>query len=500
MNKGFSFSEFSKQSPKGLLIIYLAEIYKVLKLFWIFLFILFKDFSKFTSYGIIYIYLGVFVLLSFLFIRSYLIYLNFQFKVFNDHFILKKGILKKTNIEIPFQRIQNINFKQNIVQQLIGVFEVNIETAGSNDTEIAIKALSLEKATALKKIVSTAKFTDLNLKKEKELEPILTISPFALLKVSLTENHLQNLLLFLAVLFGFFNQIQQVSESLGQSEVLGGLITDSTSDLSTNLVLLFIVLVLLTLIALLSSFVKVFLLHFNLTAYLKKDAFEINQGLFTKKTIVLKKEKIQTITFSTNPLKRAIGISFVTFKQALSGKTKKKKKERPIRLVGCKQEQLEVIKNTVYSNLDVLEKQKVYPNSYYAKRLFIYAGLFLLVVYSLLYFIFNHIEIAYSLVLVLPITILLILKKIKKRFYKISDSMIVVGKGVLETHLIFLNLFKVQHIQLKQSIFQKKSKVATIILQTASGKINLPCISYLEAIQLYNHTLYKVETSKKSWM
>ena len=69
--------------------------------------------------------------LSIFLIRAYLIYKNFQFKIENEHFILKQGILKKTNTSIPFDRIQNINFKQNIIQQIIGVFEVSIETAGS---------------------------------------------------------------------------------------------------------------------------------------------------------------------------------------------------------------------------------------------------------------------------------------------------------------------------------------------------------------------------------
>ena len=155
MNNLFDFSTFSRQSTKGILVIYIAHIYKFLKLFWILLFFIVKDFNKLTNkIDANYIYAAIVFFLLFFLARTYLIFKNFQFKIENEHFILKQGILKKTNTAIPFHRIQNINFKQNVVQQIIGVFEVSIETAGSSTTEISIKALSFQTATALKEIIS----------------------------------------------------------------------------------------------------------------------------------------------------------------------------------------------------------------------------------------------------------------------------------------------------------------------------------------------------------
>lgn len=323
---------------------------------------------------------------------------------------------------------------------------------------------------------------------------------FSLIKVSLTENHLQNLFLFFAIVIGFFNQIQQISESFGKAEALDGYISESTSNLSASVVLVTILVILLTLIALISSFVKVFLIHFNLRAYLKDDAFEINQGLLTKKSIVLKKQKIQNVTISTNPLKRLIGISFITFKQAVSGKVNNAKKEKLIRLVGCKKDQIEIVKTSIFKTLNVENNIKKNPDSYYKKRIFFWTSLFFLILYSVTYYLISHIEVFYSLLLVAPLVVFLILKKIKKRFYQISDEMLIVGKGLLETHLVYLDIFKVQNIKMKQSIFQKRSNVADLVLQTASGKIEIPCIAYNEAVKIYNHTLYKVETSNAPWM
>lgn len=499
MNNSFDFSKFSRQSSKGILVIYLNLIYKVIRVTWILLFFVVKDFNKISSIKLTYIYLGIVAILVFLLIRAYLTYKNFQFKTENDHFILKQGILKKTNTSIPFYRIQNINFKQNIIQQIIGVFEVSIETAGSKETEIAIKALPLSTAKALKEIVSKSASFEAKKSIDSDEKPLVRIGIKELFKVSLTENHLQNLMLFLALIIGFFQQIEQVVDTLGRTEALDGFIEESTDALSTSFFLISILLIFLTVIALMTSFVKIFLVHFNLTAYLKEDAFEINQGLITKKSIVLKKQKVQNIIISTNPLKRLIGISFITFKQAVSGKVKVKK-DKLIRIVGCKKEQIEIIKTSLFNVTELENGEKKYSDNYYKRRIFLFTFLFAIILYVGLYLIFLKAEILYSAILVFPLLIFLILKKVKKRFYKITDSMLLVGSGLLETHLTYLEIFKVQNIKMKQNIFQKRSNVADIMLQTASGKINIPCIRFEDAIKIYNHTLYKVETSETSWM
>ena len=493
-----NFSEFSKQSPKGIIVLYFKQIYTTLKLFWILLFFAIKDFSKFSKIGENYIYLGILVVLLFFLIRAFLIYKNFLFKIDNNHFILQQGIISKTNTSIPFHRIQNINFKQNLVQQIINVYEVSIETAGSTDTEIAIKALNFEDGNNLKSVILDSKEINEPVVKQSTEKPFLKISILELFKVSLTENHLRNLFLFIAILLGFFQQIQQIADSFGETETLDGFIKDSTNAVSTSFILVFALLVFLTITAFITSFVRIFLVHFNLSAYLKKDAFEINQGLFTKKSIILKKQKIQNITVSTNPLKRLIGISYITFKQAVSGKINHKN-EKVIKIVGCKKNQVDDVKTNLYQFKDIEAQDKMYPDTYYKKRVYLFNLLFLVIIYVSIY-IFTEPFFLYSLVLILPIYGFLIQKKINKRFYKLNEEMIVVGNGMIETHHTYLELFKVQNIKLKQTIFQQRSNVTDLILQTASGKITVPCLSYSKAIEMYNHILYKVETSHKSWM
>ncbi|WP_373940796.1 PH domain-containing protein [Polaribacter sejongensis] len=103
-------------------------------------------------------------------------------------------------------------------------------------------------------------------------------------------------------------------------------------------------------------------------------------------------------------------------------------------------------------------------------------------------------------VLLVPLFILFVSLIFNKRFYKISDDVLLVGSGFFDTHLTYLPFFKVQNIKMMQTFFQERNKVVDLVFQTASGEITLPCIEKSEAIKIYNYTLFKVESSTDLWM
>lgn len=497
MNNTVDFSQFSKQSKKGILVIYLKLLYKLLKAFWVLLFLFIQRFSKFSENTLFYIYLGVGCLLFIFLIRAYLIYKNFQFKVDNGHFILKQGILKKTNTSISFDRIQNINFKQNIIQQLINVHEVNIETAGSSKTEISIKALSFKDAEVLKKELTT-KSKEVKIVNEIS-KPFIKINFIELLKVSLTENHLKSLLLFLALLLTLYQQVKDIFIGFNNEGFLDNAIENSTNSIGKSYFLLIFLLVLLIIVSLLVSVTKVFLIHFDLKVFIKNKSFTIQQGLLNKKSVLLKNKKIQSITISTNPIKQKLGLSYVTFMQAVSGNVSKKN-NKLIKIVGCKSFQIEKIKNLLYKEKDLEFSEKQQSDVFYKKRLFFRSFLFITILNLALYLLFWDLNLLFLNLLLIPSSYFWIKIVYKKRFYKLSSSLLQVGSGAFETHLTFLPFFKIQNIKIKQTFFQKRYQVADVVFQTASGKIKIPCINEKIAIQIHNYTLYKVESSVKSWM
>ena len=499
MDNTANFSQFRRQSKKGILVIYLNILYKAFKAFWIFLFLFIQKFSKFSESTLLYIYLGVAVMLIFFFIRAYLIFKNFQFKIENHHFILKKGIIKKTNTSISFDRIQNINFKQNIIQQIINVHEVNIETAGSSKAEISIKALSFKKASALKQAITIFDKSAAEQAVEEVETPLLKVGFLELIKVSLTENHLQSLLLLVAILISFFQQISDLFEGLGKREILDNYISKNTSSLENSIILIVGLLIFFTIIAVLSSVVRVVLKHFNLTVFVKNNALEIYQGLTTKNAVILKNDKVQHITISDNPIKKKLGISFITFKQAMSGKVKKKQ-DKIIKILGCKDAQIEAIKTLLFPGENLENFDKNFSDSYFRNRMYLRGVLLLSIINGVLFLAFEVSHAFWINILLIPVFIFSIELSFRKQYYLFNNEFLIVGQGTIETHKTYVPFFKVQHVKLKQTVFQARKNIADVVFQTASGKIKIPCISIAKAHKIYNYTLFKVETSQKSWM
>jgi len=494
------FSEFSKQASKGILVIYAKLLFKAFKATWILLIIFIQRFSKFSEESLVYIYVAIGVFLAFFLVRAYLTYKNFLFKIEGGQFVLKEGVLKKKNTSISFDRIQNINFKQNLIQQLINVYEVSIETAGSKDTEISIKALTFEKAQALKKALTFIEKKTAPLEvAEEQHKPLLQIGFIELFKVSLTENHLQNLLVFLALVFGALQQLNDVFKGIGKDDVLGNYTDVNPTDVFNSILIFVVLILILFIVGVLSSFVRILLFHFNLTLVIKDKSFEITQGLLTKKSIVLNKGKVQSITISTNPIKKKLGISFVTFKQAVSGKVKKQQ-HKLIRIIGCKIEQINTIKDLLYVTSAIDAETRYVPNDYYVQRMYFRSAFGILILNGIILFLINDVTWLWGNLFVLPVTLLCVHLKYKKAFYQFNKELLLVGKGRVETHRTYLPFFKVQNIKLKQTFFQKRRKVVNLVLQTASGKITIPCVEENRATTLYNYILYKVESNKESWM
>lgn len=148
MNK-LDFSVLQRQSFNGIFIIFIADLIKQFKRYFYALFAPILS-ENFRNNYLVYLVVVLIFLLILQFVFSYLTYLNYQFQVQKNAFIVQKGVLKKSKVEIPFHRIQNINIQQNILQQILGVVGFQIETAGESASEIKIKALDIQTAKQLK--------------------------------------------------------------------------------------------------------------------------------------------------------------------------------------------------------------------------------------------------------------------------------------------------------------------------------------------------------------
>ena len=82
---------------------------------------------------------------------------RFTYQVTGDTFDIQSGVFSRRDREIPFERIQNVDIAQNVVQRAIGIAEVRIETAGGGTSEAQLRYVSRSEATRLQELISDRK-------------------------------------------------------------------------------------------------------------------------------------------------------------------------------------------------------------------------------------------------------------------------------------------------------------------------------------------------------
>ena len=210
------FSVPQRQSSIAIGIILIKFIRTTIRAFWPILvsfFIGTRSSSSFEDF-IGYIAIGF---AAFNLIGSVLTYFRYYFHIEDNAVIIDKGVLKRTHTNIPFDRIQTINFKQNIIHQIFGVISVEIDTAGAGKSEISIDALKHEQAHALRDFImaekqqleqeAAAEGTQVEEEPAQEYERILHLNPTDLLKVGVSQNHLRSMGLIFAFVFTIINQV-----------------------------------------------------------------------------------------------------------------------------------------------------------------------------------------------------------------------------------------------------------------------------------------------------
>jgi putative membrane protein len=89
----------------------------------------------------------------------------------------------------------------------------------------------------------------------------------------------------------------------------------------------------------------------------------------------------------------------------------------------------------------------------------------------------------------------------KKAYYSFNTDYLTVGSGqFIDTITDYLELHKIQTVQFKQTVFQKRRAIASLVIYSASKALKIKHINENDAKNILNYFLYKVESSPKNWM
>lgn len=496
----FSFDELARQSPKGIVINYGVLLYRLVKSFWVLIPIFL---SKNIENKIGFVLTAIGILGGVLLIVAILQYLNFKFKIKEAHFVLHQGVIFKKKTSIPLERIQSVNFKQNLIHQLINITQVEIQTAGAKDVEVSIKAISREKAEALKKRLQNG--IRMEFSEEEDIEStesktrmIYKLSFIELVKVSFSENHLRSFFWILAISFSFGFQLEDVIKDLDFASESIRFVARNRDVLAGSVVLLIVVFFVAVIISVIVSFVRVLLRNFDQKVTQLNDGIQVSQGLFTKREDVLKITKIQYTVTVTNPFKKYLGIRSILISQAGSAKVKQKKR---IELVGVKRKETDRLNELFFNDVNLENDYQFKPAKYYLFRMFVRTSILLILLNVLLVLTQSHwINIVVLNGIFLPSSIWLVLLKYKKTYFNLSGDKLTVGDGKISTVTTLMEYFKTQNVTFSQSFIQKRKRVATLHIQTASGVVKLPCLKEEDAKLLKTLIIQETSNSNREWI
>jgi uncharacterized membrane protein YdbT with pleckstrin-like domain len=80
--------------------------------------------------------LGLFVIVFLLtFFIAWLIYINYKFMLGDDSLKIKRGILNKEEISMPYRQIQDVDIERDLAFQMMGLSRIVILTAGHEDKD-----------------------------------------------------------------------------------------------------------------------------------------------------------------------------------------------------------------------------------------------------------------------------------------------------------------------------------------------------------------------------
>lgn len=497
-----NFNQPQRQSLVGILVIFLESVFQILKATWpIIVITLFKV----NLETILYSSLILLAMLVFLGVYSFLKYRNFTFYIEeeNEEFIVSDGIFNKTKTTIQLRKIQQVNIKQSLIQRIIGVYSLDVDTAGSHKKEGNIKAISHSLAIALKSKLLENEGKKVVVLEEDKIEdvvetnaiPFLKINLVSLLKIGITSNYVKSVGLILTFFFTIYENLHQAgAEDFIETERIEGFV-DNNSLWYTGLVFVLIMFSAVSLINIARTLIK----FFDYTVAIQKGSLMLNYGLINIQSTILKPEKVQMVKISRNYLQKKLDVLEVKIKQTISDG--KQDGKSLIEIPGCNAFERDEILKLLFKQLP--EKgTKMKPNF---RKLII--SVFLIIIVPLTgYWAFGAYVVSsvfeYVNVAIFYAVFVLIVLFFGFRNYRlfVNDNHIIKQSGAWDIDNEIIEIGKIQAITISQLFWHKSLNIGSLTMHTAGGNITFHLGKFDKINEYVNLWLYEIETSNRNWM
>lgn len=445
-------------------------------------------------------------------IVSIIRFVTLTFQINNGQLVVKHGLIFRNVRSVPVDRIQNIDFVQNPLHRLLGVAEVRVETAAGSEPEATLRVLKLDQVEQLRAAIfesrkqplvsATADASDFELRStqtdavdstdgvadridERPVVTLLTIPTLWLFYAGLSSNRG---VLLVGVMLGSLYEAKMFQRI--NFERLSQLFPKNFGILATiTVIALGIVVVMLALRALGIAW---YLLRFHGYCLSRKgDDLRISCGMFTKVQATVPRRRIQFISVQRTWIMRLLGLSSVRIETASTGgnhddATKSVSSRWFIPVVS--NEQLPGLLSQIRPGLVWDENKFDYQplSARASKRMCRLAYLFAFVLSAAGLAFWRPWGFLFG-VLALPLLLLMIRQSVRATRYARTSEGVVFRSGVFTVKTSMTFFEKIQSLQLDQSPFDRRWRMAKLSIDTAAAgpaehQIHIPLLD--EAIAL----------------
>ncbi|MES2746792.1 MAG: PH domain-containing protein [Bacteroidota bacterium] len=498
-----NFNVPQRQSPIGVLVMFANTLQHYIKAFWPLLLIWVFQSDKMNK---TYVLIGIVALVVVIGVIAYLKYLNFTFYIDdeNDEFIINEGIVNKTKTTIQLNKIQQVNINQSFIQRIIGVYSLDVDTAGSTNKEGKIRAISHELAIALKSklidnekkvVVSTEAITsDAVLEEKPTQHPFLEISFLSLLKIGITSNYIKSLGLLLTFFFTIYHNIKDVANNADIDTKIDNFIDENAVMNSVSILIIGLLLVVFVI-----NVLRTVIRYFGFKVTKQTGSLLLSYGLIDTKSTILKPEKVQIVSVSRNYLQKKLDVLQMKIQQATGEDSKSKR--AIIEIPGCNTNESNEILKLLFSQLPQ-KGVMLQPNW---RKLGFALFLFIVLPVTAFFTFGNYVEKSvleyayFSIVYVIFIGLIIYFGYRNYRLF-VNNDFIIKQSGAWDIENQIIELHKIQAITTSQLFWHKLINVGSITLHTAGGNIGFHLGDYTKIKEYVNLWLYEIETSNSNWM
>ena len=485
---------------------------------------------------------GIAVWLALCAAAGFVRYWHFRFRQDERGVHIRRGVFKKEQLDVEYDRIQGINVDQSPIFRLLGLVTVRFDTAGSTEQEGHLPAVTREYAEALRaRVRGHAQEATVHLPDapaQESLQPgsarglpfawespqpgererlalaqetpqpgqgrlLLALGNMDMLRIALTDPSVLFALVMLPALIPQYGeQVEELADAAmaqaAEYQALGPTVL-AVMLLGVALAGLFVLL----LVAIGSAFLRFHGYQLRLDARTLRS----RGGLLTRKEVAVETRKVQHVHVFQGPLMRLLGIYRLRALPAGSGLPTPQAEEAGSRVLlvpALRPPLADELRARIFgdegADLSMLPTDPRFTAI--SKRYILARTISFGVAPALLATIvaapFLGV-VALACLAWVPLAALAAWQFWRRYGYMHDDHGLTSRRGFFGRRLSVCLFRKVQGVTLERSPMQRRNGLATLHVDVASGGLSMPFIDYPRAVELRDYILYKAESSRLPW-